>query len=254
MLGEPRAIRPETHRAGTRCYACRHGCRRRCRVKAACLQRHCARAKAPPVPVSVRRPPGAQRAWPRCLALRWARTQANSFDYAANDYGLVLPRRPTRSCPMPSCSLNCWPSANLLEDLRESLNLAELARRQFREIARVSGLLVPHGCRAARRCSLRQLQASSGLLYDVLRRFDPAHLLLEQAEREVAQRPTRTGPARHHARGLCIANAGLAAAAQPSPRCRFRSGPNAAAASSAPKTGKPACSAPPATGAPPWRG
>ena len=32
---------------------------------------------------------------------------------------------------------------------------------------------------------MRQLQASSGLIYDVLRRFDPGHLLLEQAEREV---------------------------------------------------------------------
>jgi ATP-dependent Lhr-like helicase len=72
----------------------------------------------------------------------------------------------------------------LLEDLRESLNLAELARRQFREIARVSGLLVPQLPGRTPR-SLRQLQASSGLLYDVLRRFDPSHLLLEQAEREV---------------------------------------------------------------------
>ena len=32
---------------------------------------------------------------------------------------------------------------------------------------------------------MRQLQASSGLLFDVLRQHDPGHLLLEQAEREV---------------------------------------------------------------------
>src|SRR5690606_41565398 len=31
----------------------------------------------------------------------------------------------------------------------------------------------------------RQAQASSGLLYDVLRRYEPGHLLLAQAEREV---------------------------------------------------------------------
>jgi len=36
--------------------------------------------------------------------------------------------------------------------------------------------------------SLRQVQASSGLLYDVLRRYDPDHLLLAQAEREVFER------------------------------------------------------------------
>ena len=72
----------------------------------------------------------------------------------------------------------------LLDDLRESLNLGELARRQFREIARVAGLLPPSLPGRAPR-SLRQLQASSGLIYDVLRRFDPQHLLLAQAEREV---------------------------------------------------------------------
>lgn len=74
--------------------------------------------------------------------------------------------------------------ARLFEDLRDSLNLGELARRQFREIARVAGLLSPSLPGRAPR-SLRQLQASSGLLYDVLQRFDPGHLLLAQAEREV---------------------------------------------------------------------
>jgi ATP-dependent Lhr-like helicase len=33
--------------------------------------------------------------------------------------------------------------------------------------------------------SLRQLQASAGLLYDVLREHDPEHMLLQLAEREV---------------------------------------------------------------------
>ena len=60
----------------------------------------------------------------------------------------------------------------------------ELARRQFREIARVAGLLPPSLPGRALR-SMRQLQASSGLLFDVLTRFDPGHLLLAQAAREV---------------------------------------------------------------------
>jgi ATP-dependent Lhr-like helicase len=74
--------------------------------------------------------------------------------------------------------------AGLLDDLRDSLNLAELARRQFRDIARVSGMLVPALPGRTPR-SLRQLQASSGLLYDVLRQHDPDHILLGLAEREV---------------------------------------------------------------------
>ena len=121
------------------------------------------------------------------FALRWGRRQRNSFDYAANDYGLVLsPAQET----LPDAELlaELLSPAGLFEDLRESLNLAELARRQFREIARVSGLLVPQLPGRMQR-NLRQLQASSGLLYDVLRRFDPDHLLLEQAEREVLSGP-----------------------------------------------------------------
>ena len=57
---------------------------------------------------------------------------------------------------------------------------------QFREIARVAGLLPPSLPGRARRTD-RQLQASSGLLFDVLQRFDPDHLLLEQARREVLE-------------------------------------------------------------------
>ena len=117
------------------------------------------------------------------LSLRWGRLQANTFSFAANDYGLVL--APANDCELDAVVLRELLSPNaLLEDLRASLNLGELARRQFREIARVSGLLSPSLPGRTPR-SQRQLQASSGLLYDVLQRFDPGHLLLAQAEQEV---------------------------------------------------------------------
>ncbi|MGV8961415.1 MAG: ligase-associated DNA damage response DEXH box helicase [Stenotrophomonas sp.] len=119
------------------------------------------------------------------MALRWGREAPNTFSWAVNDYGLVL-----------TAQAEAWPDAallqrllspeGLLEDLMHSLNMAELARRQFRGIARVAGLLPPSlPGRAAR--SLRQLQASSSLLFDVLRQHDPGHLLLAQAEREVLE-------------------------------------------------------------------
>ncbi|WP_305805152.1 ligase-associated DNA damage response DEXH box helicase [Stenotrophomonas sp. YIM B06876] len=117
------------------------------------------------------------------MALRWGRERPNTFSWAVNDYGLVL-----------TAQAEAWPEAALLqrllspqallEDLMHSLNIAELARRQFRGIARVAGLLPPSlPGRAAR--SLRQLQASSSLLFEVLRQHDPGHVLLAQAEREV---------------------------------------------------------------------
>ncbi|MBN6152496.1 ligase-associated DNA damage response DEXH box helicase [Xanthomonas sp. AmX2] len=119
------------------------------------------------------------------LALRWGRRQRNTFSFAANDYGFVL--SPAQEALADEVLLRELLSPEqLFDDLRESLNLGELARRQFREIARVSGLLPPSLPGGAPR-SLRQLQASSGLLYDVLSRFDPGHLLLVQAEREVLQ-------------------------------------------------------------------
>ncbi|MCD7097392.1 ligase-associated DNA damage response DEXH box helicase [Stenotrophomonas sp. MMGLT7] len=119
------------------------------------------------------------------LSLRWGRRQRNSFDFSANDYGLVL--TPAADAALDAGLLReLLAPGELLQDLRESLNLGELARRQFREIARIAGLLPPSlPGRAAR--SMRQLQASSGLLYDVLERHDPGHLLLAQAEREVLE-------------------------------------------------------------------
>ncbi len=74
----------------------------------------------------------------------------------------------------------------LLEDTLAALNSGELARRHFREIARIAGLLVP--TRPGGFKTTRQLQASSGLFYDVFVEFDPENLLLNQARREVLER------------------------------------------------------------------
>jgi ATP-dependent Lhr-like helicase len=61
-----------------------------------------------------------------------------------------------------------------------------MAKRQFRELARVAGLVFPGFPRSGK--SARQLQMSSGLFFDVLRRYDPSNLLLTQASREVLER------------------------------------------------------------------
>jgi ATP-dependent Lhr-like helicase len=66
------------------------------------------------------------------------------------------------------------------------LNAAELARRQFREIARVAGLIF--GGYPGQSKSLKQVQASSGLLFDVFTKYDPDNLLVRQAHREVLER------------------------------------------------------------------
>jgi len=117
------------------------------------------------------------------LALRWGRLKPNTFAFAVNDYGLSITAQ-VRHALAEDELRRLLDEGDLFADLQASLNLAELARRQFRDISRVSGLLPPSLPGRAPR-SMRQLQASSGLLFDVLSRFDAGHVLLEQAHREV---------------------------------------------------------------------
>jgi ATP-dependent Lhr-like helicase len=80
----------------------------------------------------------------------------------------------------------------------------ELARRQFREIARVAGLVHP-GLPGSHK-SAKQLQASSGLFFDVFREYDPTHPLLAQAMREVCDRQLEEGRLRALLAGLAQGN------------------------------------------------
>ena len=121
------------------------------------------------------------------LALRWGRRAPNSFSFASNDYGFVL--SPAQRTTVDGDLLaGLLAPANLLADLLDGLNVGELSRRRFREIARIAGLLPP-SLPGRQLRSMRQVQASSGLLYDVLARFDPGHVLLALASREVLESP-----------------------------------------------------------------
>jgi ATP-dependent Lhr-like helicase len=126
------------------------------------------------------------------LSLRLGRITPATFTTTFNDYGFEL------LCPEPfpygdHLSPALFSRENLVDDALESVNTAELARLQFREIARVSGLVFQGFPGARTRAAGRHLQASSGLIYDVLREFDPDHLLLAQARREVLENQFEQG-------------------------------------------------------------
>ncbi|MCY1043550.1 ligase-associated DNA damage response DEXH box helicase [Corallococcus sp. bb12-1] len=124
------------------------------------------------------------------LALRLTRLQKATFSLSVNDYGLEL-LTPT---PFPfdeALRPALFTRERLVEDILESVNLSELARRQFRDIARVAGLVMP-GLPGARK-STRQVQASAALLYDVFVKYDPDNLLLRQARREVLEQQFEQG-------------------------------------------------------------
>ncbi|HEX6106900.1 MAG TPA: ligase-associated DNA damage response DEXH box helicase [Gemmatimonadales bacterium] len=119
------------------------------------------------------------------FAYRIAQLGPISFTLAANDYGLEL--LSADRVPLDQAlEAGLLSPAHLLHDIPASLNAAELARRQFREIARVAGLIF-QGYPGVNK-SVKQLQASSELLYDVFARYDPDNLLLFQAHREVLER------------------------------------------------------------------
>jgi ATP-dependent Lhr-like helicase len=119
------------------------------------------------------------------IALRLARRIPMTFSITANDYGVEL---------LTSADLDLtehitpklFDSDNLTEDAFSSVRYSELAKVQFREIARVSGLVVQNF--PGTKKSGRMVGASSTLIFDVLSEFDPEHVLLRQAYREVLER------------------------------------------------------------------
>jgi len=119
------------------------------------------------------------------FAYRLSRLRPISFTMSSNDYGLEL-----LSAVEPpldeALRAGLFSPERLLEDVPASLNATEMARRQFREIARVAGLVFPGFPRSGK--TARQLQASSGLFFDVFQRHDPGNLLITQAHREVLER------------------------------------------------------------------
>lgn len=119
------------------------------------------------------------------VAFRLARREPASFSLAFNDYGFELLSRVKVELG-PALREGLLSDKGFLDDLIASLNAAELSRRQFREIARVAGLVF-QGYPGQPK-SARQVQATSGLLFDVFKRWDAGNPLLAQAEREVLER------------------------------------------------------------------
>lgn len=112
------------------------------------------------------------------IAYRISLLQPMTFSMAYNDYGFEL----LSDQPIPiteAFDSDLFSSEHLMDDLEATVNGAELARRQFRDIAVIAGLVfrgfpgqpVPD----------RHLQGSSSLLFDVLADHDPVNLLYRQA-------------------------------------------------------------------------
>ena len=116
------------------------------------------------------------------LAYRISRITPISFSIAMNDYGFEL----LSDQPIPVDDSNAYElfsSDQLLEDIYKSVNATEMARRKFRDIAVIGGLIF-QGYPGEHK-KARHLQSSAGLLFNVFHEYEPDNVLVRQAFQEV---------------------------------------------------------------------
>ena len=118
------------------------------------------------------------------LAFRISRIVPISFSFAMNDYGFEL--LSDQLIPVDDSNVyELFSDNELTADIQRSVNSAEMARRKFRDIAVIGGLIFqgyPGEYKKA-----RHLQSSAGLLFNVFSEYDPHNLLLRQAYHEVME-------------------------------------------------------------------
>src|SRR5213078_1977518 len=116
------------------------------------------------------------------LAYRISRITPITFSFAMNDYGFEL----LSDQPVPVDDTNVYDlfsEKNLFNDIQRSVNAAEMAKRKFRDIAVIGGLIFqgfPGEYKKA-----RHLQSSASLIFKVFSEYEPNNLLLRQAYNEV---------------------------------------------------------------------
>ena len=116
------------------------------------------------------------------LAYRISLTTPISFSFAMNDYGFEL----LSDQPIPVDDTNVFElfsAGDLTADIQRSVNSAEMARRKFRDIAVIGGLIFQGY--PGEHVKTRHLQSSAGLLFNVFAEYDPHNLLIRQAYNEV---------------------------------------------------------------------
>ena len=116
------------------------------------------------------------------LAYRISQITPITFSIAMNDYGFEL----LSDQPIPLDDTNAYElfsSENLLPDIQKSVNSTEMARRKFRDIAVIGGLIFQG--MPGEQVKTRHIQSSAGLLFNVFSEYDPNNVLLKQAYREV---------------------------------------------------------------------
>ena len=116
------------------------------------------------------------------VAYRIGKLAPISFSIGMNDYGFEL--LSDEEIPVEEAlEIDLFSEINLIDDIHHSINKSEMARRRFREIATIAGLVF-HGF-PGKNISNKHLQANSQIIYKVFEEYDKENLLLKQAMDEV---------------------------------------------------------------------
>ena len=106
-----------------------------------------------------------------------------TFSIAMNDYGFELLSTTYVDMKEVIAETNLFNTDNLIEDIHKSVNATEMAKRKFREIASIAGLVFQGF--PGKHVKTSQLQASSSLLFDVMYEYENDNLFIQQAFQEV---------------------------------------------------------------------
>nr|WP_294948487.1 ligase-associated DNA damage response DEXH box helicase [uncultured Mucilaginibacter sp.] len=116
------------------------------------------------------------------LAFRISKIKPASFSIAMNDYGFELLTDEDIPIEQALEDADFFSINNLIEDIQNSLNANEMARRRFRDIAHIGGLVFTGY--PGQPVKNKHLQASTSLLFEVFNEYEPDNLLVRQAYNE----------------------------------------------------------------------
>jgi len=117
----------------------------------------------------------------RVVALRLSRLRGGNAVATPDDYGFVLTVTPAQVFGVKELPHILSPH-NFEEDLREALSRSDLLKYHFRNAAQ-TGMMVYRNYFGERK-SVRKLQWSSEIIFNVLMQYEPDHVLLREAWRD----------------------------------------------------------------------
>jgi ATP-dependent Lhr-like helicase len=120
------------------------------------------------------------------IANRISNKYPMTFSFSMNDYGFELlsdQKIPILFDNNMELIKELFSVNNLQQDILDSVNSTQMAKRKFRDIARISGLVFQGF--PGESLKFKNLQISSSLLFDVFKQFEPDSLLYQQSYLEV---------------------------------------------------------------------